>query len=105
MLKKIEVKEGVNEVKYSKCGNILAIASNDKLIYIVDANKNQKIQSLQGHQGPIIKLNWDLNSKFLMSNSGSGEMFIWETKTWKQFPKGAEILKDEIWYNWSCLFG
>lgn len=83
----------------------MAIGSNDKVIFIVDANKNQKIQSLRGHQGPVLKLNWDMNSKYLMSNSLSGEMFIWETTSWKQLPKGPQMLKEELWYEWTCLFG
>ncbi len=97
--------DGANEVKYSNCGKYLAIGSNDKMIYIVDTRKNEKIQSLQGHQASITKLNWSVDSKFIMSNSSSGELLFWDTNTWKQYPKGGQQLKDEKWDKWSCLFG
>ncbi len=99
------VKEGANEVKYSPCGKYLALGSNDKMIYIVDTIKKEKIQCLQGHQSSVIKLNWSSDSKFIMTNSASGEMLFWDTSTWKQYPKGGQQLKDENWDKWSCLFG
>ncbi len=105
LIKKVLIKDGANEVKYSNCGKYLAIGSNDKMIYIVDTRKNEKIQSLQGHQASITKLNWSFDSKFIMSNSSSGEMLFWDTNIWKQFPKGGQQLKDEKWDKWSCLFG
>lgn len=63
------------------------------------------MQTLNGHNGGVLKVQWSTDSSYLLSNSASGEMIIWDCKTWKQFPKGPQVLKDEPWDKWTSLFG
>ncbi|GBG28265.1 WD repeat-containing protein 1 [Hondaea fermentalgiana] len=69
-------------VRYSPDGRFLATASNDKSIYILDAETGDKISQLPTeHKGSIYAVSWSADSSMLVSCSGDKTVKLWDIES------------------------
>ena len=109
--KKETVTKAVEEVKYSPCGNYLAVGGIDKdtdgfmHIFIFDVKNNYKrYKKMKGHQSRITHIDWSSDSDFIQSNSQAYELLYHSTSSGAQITK-ITSMRDIEWHTWTCVLG
>ena len=59
--------EGLLCLALNPSGQILALGSEDKNIYLWQVNKRERIATLQGHIGEVLGVAWSADGKLLAS--------------------------------------
>ena len=90
--------QGVMTLKYSPDGRFLAAGSafNDPRILVWDTKTDQRVATLEGHQGFIADVTFSPDGKRLASASGDQTVKLWNTDTWRV----EDTLvghRDEVW--------
>lgn len=67
----------VNALAWHPNGNMLAIGKNDGTIALWNANTNEEITTLTGHNGPVTALAWNSDGTQLASGGEDGTIRIW----------------------------
>lgn len=70
----------VNDLKYSPDGKVLAVASSDRTISILDANSGEVIRTLEGHSGSVTGVSWASDSRTLLSSSNDKTQALWNAE-------------------------
>lgn len=71
-------------VRYSPCGTMLATASSDKQIYILDAESGEvKCKLPEEHKGSVYCVSWSDDASQLFSCSGDKSVKLWDVKSQK----------------------
>mmetsp|Transcript_13580 Transcript_13580/g.24190 ORF Transcript_13580/g.24190 Transcript_13580/m.24190 type:complete len:604 (+) Transcript_13580:257-2068(+) len=69
-------------VRYSPCGSMLATASSDKSIHILDAESGKlKNKFSTEHKGSVYMVSWSDDCKFLLSCSGDKTVKYWDVES------------------------
>ena len=109
--KKESVTKAVEEIKYSPCGNYLAVGGIDKdtdgfmHIFIFDVTKNYKrIKKMKGHQSRITHIDWSTDSDYIQSNSQAYELLYHSVSSGAQITK-ISSMRDTEWSTWTCVLG
>ena len=89
---------GVMTLDYSPDGRFLAVGSAfvDPRIFVWDTKTDQKVATLEGHQGFIADVTFSPDGKQLASASGDQTIKLWNTDTWEV----VDTLlghRDEVW--------
>jgi WD40 repeat protein len=89
------------DIQYSPDGSKLAVAGGDPqcdsdnldkfAIRILDAQTFDTIATLIGHDCPVIDVNWDPTSQFLVSNGDTDVSIVWDVNTSSIIKKVASI--------------
>lgn len=67
-------KEAIHEIKYSPCGTLLAVGSNDGIVDIYAVGQRYKhAGQCSGSTSFITHVDWSEDSKHIQVNSGVGE--------------------------------
>jgi WD40 repeat protein len=77
---------GVNSISFSSDGSLIASGNDDKTIKISDVSTGEIIKILEGHQLPVISVNFlpIPNRKYLVSSSEDGTVRLWNVETGKE---------------------
>jgi WD40 repeat protein len=67
----------VKAIAYTSDGNYLAIAGNDRNIYVIDASKHTLLKALVGHKGPIDSIAFSPDGRILLSCSKAENVRLW----------------------------
>ncbi|CAL4072749.1 unnamed protein product [Meganyctiphanes norvegica] len=92
-------------VRFSPCGNYLAIGSKDNLIYIYEVSKSNKFTKMgkcEGHSSSINHLDWSADSQYIQSNSGDYELLFWQAQQCKQILTPSEV-SEVKWSTHTCV--
>eukprot|EP00944_MAST-04C_sp_MAST-4C-sp1_P011269 g11269.t1 len=99
----------ITDVKYSPDGTLLALASFDCKIYIYDTTRDYVLRGIsKRHNGFVSHLDFSLDGKKLMSNSGIFELFFHsiDGENFKDGDSTKEVdpedARDIVWPNKSC---
>ncbi|XP_005990360.1 echinoderm microtubule-associated protein-like 1 isoform X3 [Latimeria chalumnae] len=100
--------EQLSVMRYSPDGNFLAIGSHDNYIYIYGVSENgrkySRIGKCSGHSSFITHLDWCVDSKHLISNSGDYEILYWISSVCKQLVN-VDITRGIEWATYTCTLG
>lgn len=96
--------EVLHEIKYSPCGEYLAVGSNDNFVDVFKSSGYKKIGHCTGNSSFITHIDWSEDSRFLQTNSGDGARLIYELPDCKQFTKSEEI-KNIKWKTFTGVLG
>ncbi|KAL0207270.1 hypothetical protein P9112_011898 [Eukaryota sp. TZLM1-RC] len=102
-LSKMFADVGISDLKFSPDGSMLAAASHDQLIYVLDSNY-QVLHSLSGHTAHVRSLDWDTSSNYIQSICGGYDYLFWNAKTGDQVTS-ASFFADKDWFSWSLVVG
>jgi WD40 repeat protein len=89
---------GVMTLEFSPNGRFLAAGSafNDSRIFVWDTKTDQRVATLEGHQGFITDVTFSPDGKLLASASGDQTIKLWNTDTW-QVEDTLLGHRDEVW--------
>lgn len=96
--------EVLHEIKYSPCGQYLAVGSNDNFVDVFKTSKYSRIGTCSGNSSFITHIDWSEDSRFLQTNSGDGARLIYELPDCKQFTKSEEI-RNIKWKTFTGVLG
>ena len=68
---------GLNCLAKNPTKNLLAIASNNKLVILFDLNKNLVINELKGHERGVMSVNFNSTGRILASGSSDRTVILW----------------------------
>jgi WD40 repeat protein len=83
----------IKEVKFTPNGKFLAVAGNDKNIYVFDVQQPSLAKTLTDHQNTVEKIAFSSDSKLLISSAAFDALNIWN---WQN----TEILRSKKSYEW-----
>jgi len=92
-------------VKFSPCGQLLAIGSKDSFIYIYEVSKDNKFTKIgkcEGHSSYITHLDWSADSQYIHSNSGDYIPLIWQARDCKTICISPEVCEIK-WFTHTCV--
>ena len=92
------LRDGVSTLEYSPDGRFLVAGSAfaDSRIFVWNTKSDQRVATLEGHQGFIADLTFSPDGKLLASASGDQTIKLWNTDTWRV----EDTLvghRDEVW--------
>jgi WD40 repeat protein len=73
----------VNEAKVSPDGKYIAVGRTGNNAKIIDFQTGKVYQTLRGHEGMVISLNFSNDGKFLATGGLDGKAILWEVETGK----------------------
>ncbi|XP_041092150.1 echinoderm microtubule-associated protein-like 2, partial [Polyodon spathula] len=89
-------------------GNYLAVGSHDNFIYIYTVTENGKkysrVGKCTGHSSFVTHLDWSMDSKYIVSNSGDYEILYWNASNCKQVTSVGTVRNLE-WASSTCVLG
>ncbi len=81
LIKKIEInKQWINSLLITDDKLIVALGNGE--IQVRDLKSGKLIKSLKEHKMPVLYLEYDKNSSNLVSSSASGDIIVWDLKTY-----------------------
>lgn len=104
--------ELISEVKFSPGGEILAAASHDNRIYLLDVHQTPDGPELtprctiSKHSSFIKTLDWSAGPKrpyVLQAACGAHELLSFD-ENGRHIP-GGSVLRDTLWHTWTCTLG
>ena len=72
---------GVDSVSFSPDGRLLATGGRDNTVKIWDSATGQALQSLEGHQKPVLTVAFSPDGRWLASGSGDNSVRLWGIST------------------------
>jgi hypothetical protein len=125
-----DVRHEIIELKYSRTGDILAVCSRDKTIYLLQThvrdyiskyftfityktysnfllyylqeNSYKRVASCKGHSSAPHRIDFSYDGSLMQSNDGFRETLYWEIPTGKQI-SNANRIRDVDWNTWSNI--
>ena len=98
-------REWITDVKYSPDGRMLAVASNDNIIYLYNADDGYPlIAKCEKHSASVRHIDFTKNGAYLQSNCTAFELLYFNTSDGVVIFNPSN-LKDEQWATWTCPLG
>jgi len=93
-------------IKYSPCGNYLAVGSHDNAVYIYTVNNDYSLYyKCAKHNSFVTSVDWSADSSYIRSVCGAYEKLYYNIRD-KQFDaNGLTNTKDTIWSSYSSKIG
>ncbi|MBN3309993.1 EMAL1 protein, partial [Amia calva] len=100
--------EIISIVKYSPDGKYLAVGSHDNFIYVYEVTENGKkysrVGKCTGHSSYVTHLDWSMDSKFIVTNSGDYEILFWDASSCKHVTN-IDTVRNLEWATSTCVLG
>jgi len=98
-------KTEITDLKYSASGDVLAVATRDKIIHLLStASGYKQAATCRGHSGAVSSMDFSADGMLLQSSDGSRETLYWEVSTGKMVSDLARV-QQVVWYTWTNLLG
>jgi WD40 repeat protein len=71
---------GYREIAWSPDGRRIVAAGGDGKIPVYDTATGKEVQSLTGHEGPVLAVAWSGNGRQLASGGADGQVKVWDVQ-------------------------
>ncbi len=78
LLSRPPVNDAISALAFSRDGAVLAVASEDNSVYLIDALTGREFRRFTGHQGTVRGLAFAPDGQTLLSGSEDGTALIWD---------------------------
>jgi microtubule-associated protein-like 6 len=96
-------KEGIEAIRFSPNGRLLAAADRENYINIYDVADNfRRVGRCSGHSSAVLQIDWSTDGTVLMSNSMDREALFWDIRG---RPAVDQSQRDQQWDSWTCQLG
>lgn len=68
----------IRELHFSPTSNLVAVASDDKDIHVVNADAVEEVKILSGHRGGVKTVRFDPKGKFIASTGADATLRVWD---------------------------
>ena len=95
-------KKAIVSCSFSPNQEFIALASLDGIVYLYHSRDCTPKAKCKGHSGGVTHMDFSTDSRFLMSNSQTGELLFWLVDTGELLPPRS--VRDVSWETNSCVF-
>ena len=101
-----DAKAAIRDLRFSKKARWLAVASEDRLVYIYDARANafEKIGQCRGHLAFVTRIDFSEDEAYMRTNCDDGDLLYWHAGTAHAIPGGVSQLRDVDWHTERCAY-
>lgn len=101
-----EPDEWCEVIKYSPCGNFLAVGSHDNNIYVYDVKGGYSLYTkFNKHNSFVTSIDWSLDSTYIRSVCGAYEKLYFNVKDKSFDANGLSNTKEFKWASYSAKIG
>lgn len=79
---KVNLEHEIGDLDYFSNRHLIAAGCSDDIVRVIDAQNGKTVQEL-AHSKAVPTVAWSPDGALLASGSFGGEIFVWETTTWK----------------------
>lgn len=98
----------INIIKISPNGEFFCLGSSDSQIYVYQTteagNKFCRIGTCVGHTGPIKEIDWDIDGRYIQTQSLNFELLLWKALNCRPLDD-EDIIDDLKWFTHNCTIG
>lgn len=98
----------INVIKISPNGEFFCLGSSDSQVYIYQTteagNKFCRIGTCVGHTGPVKEIDWDLDGRYIQTQSINFELLFWKALNCRPLDD-EDIIDDLMWSTHNCTIG
>ena len=101
-----DAKAAIRDLQFSRKARWLAVASDDRLIYIYDARADafEKIGQCRGHLTFVTRIDFSEDEAYMRTNCDDGDLLYWHAGTAHAIPGGVSQLRDVDWHTERCTY-
>lgn len=98
----------ISVIKISPSGEFFCMGSSDSQVYVYQTteagNKFCRIGTCVGHTGPIKEIDWDIEGRYIQTQSMNFELFFWKAHNCRPLDD-EDVIDDLKWFTHNCTIG
>ncbi len=86
----------ISDIAWSPDGKLVAVATSNQTVEVLDAETRQTIQTLRGYEAEVFAVGWNQDGTRLASADAAGHLLIWNTNTWELVVRQTSAIYSDL---------